>query len=128
MLLRHSPVLRALHLLINLILTATQWSYTAFLPFCPWRRKWQSPPVFLPVESHGQRSLEGYTVHGVTRVGHDLETTPPAPAPPVLQIRALNGRRRVNGGTEIESEGFKLLHPFLGFNACQVLSVTLGTE
>ena len=23
----------------------------------PWRRKWQPPPVFLPGESHGQRSL-----------------------------------------------------------------------
>ena len=26
---------------------------------------------------HGQRSLAGYTVHGVTRVGHDLLTKPP---------------------------------------------------
>ena len=26
----------------------------------PWRRKWQSTPVFLPGESHGQRSLMGY--------------------------------------------------------------------
>ena len=26
----------------------------------PWRRKWQPTPVFLPGESHGQRSLEGY--------------------------------------------------------------------
>ena len=23
----------------------------------PWRRKWQPTPVFLPGESHGQRSL-----------------------------------------------------------------------
>ena len=27
----------------------------------PWRRAWQSPPVYLPGESHGQRSLEGYS-------------------------------------------------------------------
>ena len=27
----------------------------------PWGRKWQLTPVFLPGESHGQRSLEGYT-------------------------------------------------------------------
>ena len=27
----------------------------------PWRRKWQPTPVFLPGESHGQRSLEGYS-------------------------------------------------------------------
>ena len=27
----------------------------------PWRRKWQSTPVFLPGEFHGQRSLMGYS-------------------------------------------------------------------
>ena len=33
-----------------------------------------------PGESHGQKSLAGYTVHGVTRVGHDLATKrPPLP-------------------------------------------------
>jgi len=31
-----------------------------------WRRKWQPTPVFLPGESHGQRSLVG-TVHGVAK-------------------------------------------------------------
>ena len=30
----------------------------------PWRRAWQPTPVFLLGESHGQRSLEGYS-HGV---------------------------------------------------------------
>ena len=30
----------------------------------PWRRKWQPPPVFLPGESHGQRSLVGYSPRG----------------------------------------------------------------
>jgi len=25
----------------------------------PWRREWQPTPVFLPGESHGQRSLVG---------------------------------------------------------------------
>ena len=30
----------------------------------PWRRKWQSPPAFLPGESHGWRSLIGYTPWG----------------------------------------------------------------
>ena len=38
----------------------------------PWRRAWQPTPVFLPGESHGQRSLMGYNVgHGVT----ELDTT-----------------------------------------------------
>ena len=27
----------------------------------PWRRKWQSTPVFLPRKFHGQRSLVGYS-------------------------------------------------------------------
>ena len=27
----------------------------------PWRREWQPTPVFLPEESHGQRSLTGYS-------------------------------------------------------------------
>ena len=27
----------------------------------PWRRKWQSTPVFLPGKSHGQRNLAGYS-------------------------------------------------------------------
>ena len=30
----------------------------------PWRRKWQPIPVFLPGESHGQRSLVGYSPRG----------------------------------------------------------------
>ena len=30
----------------------------------PWRRKWQPTPVFLPGESHGQRSLAGYSPWG----------------------------------------------------------------
>ena len=27
----------------------------------PWRKKWHPTPVFLPAESHGERSLEGYS-------------------------------------------------------------------
>ena len=30
----------------------------------PWRRAWQPTPVFLPGESHGQRSMEGYRSWG----------------------------------------------------------------
>ena len=37
----------------------------------PWRRKWQPTPVFLPGESHGQRSLAGLQSMGWQRVGHD---------------------------------------------------------
>ena len=37
----------------------------------PWRRKWQPTPVFLPGESHRQRSLVGYSLWGRT----ELDTT-----------------------------------------------------
>ena len=30
-----------------------------------WRREWQLPPVFLPRESHGQKSLVGYSTWGL---------------------------------------------------------------
>ena len=33
----------------------------------PWKREWQPTPVFFPGEFHGQRSLMGYIVHGVTK-------------------------------------------------------------
>ena len=33
-------------------------------PLVPWRRAWQPTPVFLPGESHGQRSLAGYSPWG----------------------------------------------------------------
>ena len=36
----------------------------------PWKRTWQPTPVFLPGESHGQRSLAGYSPWG-QRVRHD---------------------------------------------------------
>ena len=37
----------------------------------PWRRQWQPAPVFLPGESHGQRSLVGYSPRG----HKELDTT-----------------------------------------------------
>ena len=37
----------------------------------PWRREWQPTPVFLPGESHGQRSLAGYSPWG----HKELDTT-----------------------------------------------------
>ena len=44
----------------------------------PWKRKWQSTPVFLPGESHGQRSLAGYSPRGHkswTRLSDQTTTT-----------------------------------------------------
>ena len=38
----------------------------------PWRKAWQLTPVFLPEESHGQRSLANYMgSKGLRTVGHD---------------------------------------------------------
>ena len=37
----------------------------------PWRREWQPTPIFLPGESHGQRSLAGYSPWG----HRELDTT-----------------------------------------------------
>ena len=39
----------------------------SFIPWVgkiPWRRAWQPTPVFLPEESHGQRSLVGQSSGG----------------------------------------------------------------
>ena len=35
--------------------------------FTPWKRKWQTTPVFLPGESHRQRSLVGYSFWEVAK-------------------------------------------------------------
>ena len=40
----------------------------------PWRRKWQTTPVFLAVKSHGQRGLVGYSPWGKKRARYDLVT------------------------------------------------------
>ena len=41
----------------------------------PWRKAWQTTPVFLPEESLGQRSLVGYwSTLVLQRVRHDLVT------------------------------------------------------
>ena len=41
-----------------------RWSSGSWVRKIPWRRKWQPIPVFLPGESHGQRSLTGYSPWG----------------------------------------------------------------
>ena len=40
--------------------------FTFTFHFMHWRRKWQPTPVFLPGESHGQRSLVGYSLLALT--------------------------------------------------------------
>ena len=40
--------------------------FHTFVGKIPWRRAWQPNLVFLPEESHGQRSLVGYSLY----IGH----------------------------------------------------------
>ena len=47
--------------------SALQWGrpgFDAWVRKIPWRRKWQSNPVFLPEDFHGQRSPVGYSLWG----------------------------------------------------------------
>ena len=39
----------------------------------PWRRKWQPTPGFVPGESHAQRSLAGYILHGAKKESDTTE-------------------------------------------------------
>ena len=62
----------------------------------PWRRKWQPTPVFLPGESHGQRSLEGYGPWGrkelnTTKATEHVHTGLPLVQWLVRQVEDLKG-------------------------------------
>ena len=39
-------------------------SFNSWVRKIPWKRRWQTTPVFLPEEFHGQRSLVGYSPWG----------------------------------------------------------------
>ena len=41
-----------------------RWGFDPWVRKTPWRKKWQLSPIFLPGESHGQRSLVGYSPWG----------------------------------------------------------------
>ena len=45
----------------NVCLQCRRPGFNPWVRKIPWRRKWQSTPVFLPGKSHGQRSLVGYS-------------------------------------------------------------------
>ena len=42
-------------------LQCKRWGLDTWVGKIPWRREWQSTPIFLPEESHGQGSLVGYS-------------------------------------------------------------------
>ena len=48
-----------------------KYRFNPFVGKIPWRRKWQLTPIFLPGESHGQRSLADYSPWGCK----ELDTT-----------------------------------------------------
>ena len=41
----------------------------------PWRREWQPTLVFLPGESHGQRSVVGYSPRGLKELNMTEQLT-----------------------------------------------------
>ena len=58
-----------------------KYGFNPWVRRMPWRRAWQPTAVFLPGESHGQRSLVGYI--GAQQVEHncsDLAHTQANPA------------------------------------------------
>jgi len=48
-----------------------RWKFDPWVRKIPWRRAWQPIPVFLPGESHRQKSLAGYSPQG----HRELDTT-----------------------------------------------------
>ena len=68
----------------------------------PWRRKWQRTPAFLPGESHGQRSLAGYSPWD-WRVGHDV----------VIKQQQQNNQCFIDhfNHLNVHNSGIKHLHP-----------------
>ena len=97
----------------------------------PWRRKWQSTPVLLPGESHGQRSLVGYSPWGhresdttewlhfhfsVSRIGGKRQPTP------VFLPGKSHGQRSLVGYSpwgHRESDTTERLHFHFHFFTCQ---------
>ena len=67
-----------------------------------WRRKWQPTPVFLPGESHGQRSLVGYSPWG--RKGSDTTEA-------TEHTRTFKGQRRAGETGFCWGKGSVVIHP-----------------
>ena len=56
----------------------------------PWRKKMAAPPGSLPGGSHGQKSLEGYIVHGVAKSWTQLSSWPKALYGQVSSLNAVS--------------------------------------
>ena len=81
-----------------------RWGFDPGAGKIPWRRKWQPTPVFLPGESHGRRSLAGYSPWGCRESDSEwLSTCKCVPFPPYSRVE-----RWRNQVDERESSSFTL--------------------
>ena len=74
---------------LRIRLQCRRFGFNPWIGKIPWSRKWQPTPIFLPGESHGERSLADYSPWDHKRVGPNLVPTPPAPAPPSVQFTSV---------------------------------------
>jgi len=72
----------------------------------PWRKKWQPAPVFLSRKSHGQRSLAGYSLRALKRLGYDLVTKQLAHLPKNIRVEEQTGTRSIFNPSSQQREGF----------------------
>ena len=59
----------------------------------PWRRKWQSTPIFLPAKSQRERSLAGYSPWGHKIFGHNLSSSSML----IKDVRTVQEHKRPSG-------------------------------
>ena len=102
----------------------------------PWRRKWQPTPALLPGESHGQRSLVGYSPWGRKELDMtewlsvDARKPPPPPSPNKVTCWGTGwlGLEHRNLGGEYSSphSQHRLLSPIL--EMCLVVCSLMGRQ
>ena len=73
--------------LLRICLQCRRPRFDSWVGKIPW--EWQPTQVFLPGESHGQRSLAGYIVHDVARLGHDLATKTTKPTVSLMLTKGI---------------------------------------
>ena len=79
----------------------------------PWRREWQHTPVLLPGESHGQRSLAGYSPWGHKESEQDWATNtfPFTPLSVVTHALILIRKGNLDTKTELPREKMAINKP-----------------
>ena len=68
----------------------------------PWKKKWQPTSVFLPGESHGQRSLVGYSPWGCKQLDMTEQLTTAFFLLSLQEVRSFPGRQ--NDPSTLESD------------------------